>query len=344
MTATQEHHPRDPRTYAIDPSRAGLPGHPDWGRTEVVVWRVTPQMKADFEAKAEAEGYAKWKRNEWGCNLLAKELYGSTQPLASPQGATVARSVPAALTTGSSPDLWKPILPALEERVSGQNFQIWLSGVRFDSATSDRIVLQVPNAFFQDYLGEHYVEVIQEQLLAHYGRSFEVDLVVSQEPEAPIAAPTTTLLGAPPIELPPEPQTEEGLAALELSEALAIQAQREAESAEVRRLQSIVAQKDAFKLLEARRALDDKTRLVANARRRAQLTARALPALLRQPGNPRDHRLYHDREWREAAGDAAKRSAPLLGKASQSTFETEGPATRGDVRDAEKALKKPDSS
>jgi hypothetical protein len=58
---------------------------------------------------------------------------------------------------------------------------------------------------------------------------------------------------------------------------------------------------------------------------------------LRQPGNPQDQRQYHDKEWREAAGDAAKRSP--MGAASTSSFETSGGATRKDLKDAERALR-----
>lgn len=64
-----------------------------------------------------------------------------------------------------------------------------------------------------------------------------------------------------------------------------------------------------------------------------------LPDPLRQPGLPQDQRLYHEKEWREAAGEAAQRKDPLLGKASQSPWETEGGATRKDLRAAEKSPK-----
>lgn len=244
-----------------------------------------------------------------------------------------------------SANLWKPILPALENRVSGQNFEIWLSGVRFVSASADRIVLQVQNAFFQEYLGEHYKEVIEEELLKHYKRAYEVDLVIATpEPEEP----KPTQESAPPVVLPPEPQTLEDLAALELVEALAIQVEREVEDARIRQLPAFVDRKKAHQRAEAREALEDKQRAAANALRRAQLNARLLPAtavLLRQEGNPQDQRQYPERDWVKAAGPAAKRRDPLLGSASQSAFSTTGPATRQEVRDAEKSLKpKPDSS
>lgn len=99
--------------------------------------------------------------------------------------------------------------------------------------------------------------------------------------------------------------------------------------------------------LQKKKAQEDQAREAFRRRRRAQLVALLAPALLRQPGNPRDQHQHAEQLWREATGDKAKRShqgAPLLGSASQSAFSTTGPTTRADVRDAKKALKKPDDS
>ena len=79
----------------------------------------------------------------------------------------------------------------------------------------------------------------------------------------------------------------------------------------------------------------------ARARHREQRRALLLGAALllapqlRQEGNPQSHRQYHDHEWREAAGPAAKRRGSST-YASTSSFETEGGATRED----RKALKR----
>lgn len=99
---------------------------------------------------------------------------------------------------------------------------------------------------------------------------------------------------------------------------------------------------------EKKKAVEDRERAAYRRRRYNQLVALLSPALLRLPGNTRDQYQHAEQLWREATGDKAKRSyqgASLLGSASQSAFSTTGPATREDVRAAEKALKpKPDSS
>ena len=67
--------------------------------------------------------------------------------------------------------------------------------------------------------------------------------------------------------------------------------------------------------------------------------ATVLPALpLHQDGNPQHQKLYHEREWREATGDKAKRLGSSTSM-SQSAFETEGGATRKDLKEAERDLK-----
>ena len=61
-------------------------------------------------------------------------------------------------------DLWAPLVEPLKERVSEQNFETWLSSLRFVSSREPNLVLACPNTFFQEYLDEHYKEVIQEEL------------------------------------------------------------------------------------------------------------------------------------------------------------------------------------
>lgn len=88
------------------------------------------------------------------------------------------------LELDKGPDLWTPLAEPLKERVSEQNFEIWLSSVRFVSATEQKLVLACPNPFFQEYLTEHYTEVIQEELHkmgAAREVSFEVGIQAPKE-------------------------------------------------------------------------------------------------------------------------------------------------------------------
>ena len=97
--------------------------------------------------------------------ILAQEVVvESQQPHDTEPQPTQAKEESPPLELDKGPNLWAPLAEPLKERVSPQNFEIWLSSVRFLSADELRLVLQVPNSFFQEYLAEHYTEVIEEEL------------------------------------------------------------------------------------------------------------------------------------------------------------------------------------
>lgn len=68
---------------------------------------------------------------------------------------------PAELPT---PNLWTRIERPLKERVNEQNFEIWLSSCRASGDDGETLTLLVPNSHFEEYLGDHYTEVIEEAL------------------------------------------------------------------------------------------------------------------------------------------------------------------------------------
>jgi chromosomal replication initiator protein len=82
-------------------------------------------------------------------------------------------------------NLWTSLTAPLKQRVSEQNFEIWLSSVRFLAVDEQRLLLQVPNTFFQEYLAEHYIEVIQEELLQKHNQHLEIEFVIPGEVPEP---------------------------------------------------------------------------------------------------------------------------------------------------------------
>ncbi len=196
-------------------------------------------------------------------------------------------------------DLWSPLIPALKEQVSEQNFEIWLSAVRFVSADDQVLKLQVPNAFHQEYLGEHYLDLIKEQLQVQYRRIWEIEFTISRDAETlPTPEPAQEEI------LPPTP---EELAALELSENKALIEAQEAELVLIeRRHRGYDAQREAIRLAKLRHTIEEEERLASNAKQRTQLVASALPALvMRQPGNSQRHYTDHTRERNRKDGPSA---------------------------------------
>jgi DnaA N-terminal domain len=97
--------------------------------------------------------------------LEAKEVVAESQQLhdTAPQTTKAYEESPT-LELEKGPDLWAPIVEPLKERVTEQNFETWLSSLRFVSSIEPNLVLACPNTFFQEYLTKHYTEVIQEEL------------------------------------------------------------------------------------------------------------------------------------------------------------------------------------
>lgn len=251
------------------------------------------------------------------CVVSSEEMPKRTAP--TPERiATTLRVVSDPNRTAAS-DLWRVVAPSVKARVNGDqdNFEIWLSSVRFLGAEGDQLQLSAPNTFFVEYLTEHYAEVIQEELHAATGQHYEVKFIeapevpqeTTQEEESPIV-----------IEAPKsEPQTEDDLIALWLEEDKAIWVVRNEEDltlASAKHL-SFTAQSRMGKSIDARRAIEDKERAAKRSQARAALLARLSPALLHQPGPSHTHRQYEDR----------------------SAWGPEDGATRAKLKEAERACK-----
>ncbi len=94
------------------------------------------------------------------------------------------------------PNLWNRIEQRLRDRVNEQNYEIWLSSCRASGDDGETLTLLVPNAHFEEYLADHYTEVIQEVLYSVSPRKV-VFVARPQLPEPPKPPP------------PPKPKTPE---------------------------------------------------------------------------------------------------------------------------------------
>ena len=69
-------------------------------------------------------------------------------------------------------NLWEDVLSILKPEMNDESFDLWFRPITALSIEGSRLVLQVPNAFFADWLRDHYQTRI-ENLLKE--RSGEVD-------------------------------------------------------------------------------------------------------------------------------------------------------------------------
>ncbi len=85
--------------------------------------------------------------------------------------------------------LWKTVLDDLEQRLPSQTFHTWIRPIRPVRFDGSRLVVEVPNRFFADWLRENrYVEMIEAAVSARCGVAASVHCVVAKR-QRPFRAP-----------------------------------------------------------------------------------------------------------------------------------------------------------
>ena len=86
----------------------------------------------------------------------------------------------------------------LKDRLGEQNFQTWIKPTKLISLEGERIVLEVPNNFFRDWLKDHYLEIMETAGSRLVGRQLQVTFTISHHPYQPEIEP-----GVPPAQQQP---------------------------------------------------------------------------------------------------------------------------------------------
>jgi len=102
--------------------------------------------------------------------------------------------------------LWDDVLSVLKPQMNNESFDLWFRPIKALSMEGNRLVLQVPNAFFADWLRDHYQTTIENLLKEHSGDtvnlSFSVlrplDEIVNPNSSAPAFVPRVVAAPAPP--------------------------------------------------------------------------------------------------------------------------------------------------
>ncbi len=76
---------------------------------------------------------------------------------------------------------WNKAVKIIKEKITKQNFDTWINPVQLQSVEEGRIVLNVPNRFFRDWLQEHYLSLIRESLLSETGIIYNIDFIIKNE-------------------------------------------------------------------------------------------------------------------------------------------------------------------
>ena len=100
-------------------------------------------------------------------------------------------------------DSWKKSLTWIREKLSGQVFDTWFAPISTASFQDDKVVLEVPNSFFKEWITNNYIELIKEAVFIESGKRLAVDIAVGEsddDTQLPEQLPVSTI--------PPRPVSE----------------------------------------------------------------------------------------------------------------------------------------
>jgi chromosomal replication initiator protein len=80
--------------------------------------------------------------------------------------------------------IWSKISELLQGRINEQSFQTWLKPVQPKSMTDGRLLLQVPNSFFADWIEQHYLPIVEEAAKEVTGSPLRISFCIAPEEES----------------------------------------------------------------------------------------------------------------------------------------------------------------
>ncbi|NIO06211.1 MAG: chromosomal replication initiator protein DnaA [Proteobacteria bacterium] len=79
--------------------------------------------------------------------------------------------------------MWQKVLQSLREKVNPQSFETWIKPIKPLSIDNNEIQIQVPNRFFQDWIQDNYLSLIQTCLLEECEQHLTVSFVINPPTE-----------------------------------------------------------------------------------------------------------------------------------------------------------------
>lgn len=82
------------------------------------------------------------------------------------------------MTYKNEKEFWEAVLNRIKRSLNPQSFKSWILPIKFLSREGRRVYLEVPNAFFKNWISERYFSVINEALTEVCGEQPEIEFVV----------------------------------------------------------------------------------------------------------------------------------------------------------------------
>ena len=77
--------------------------------------------------------------------------------------------------------LWNQVLDRLKERISHNSFETWIKPIVPKKGKDDRLILEVPNNFFLDWIKENYWEILSDAVSDVFGDQILLTLKIRKE-------------------------------------------------------------------------------------------------------------------------------------------------------------------
>jgi chromosomal replication initiator protein len=82
------------------------------------------------------------------------------------------------------PTLWDNLLEAMRRRIGKQDVEVWLKAVVPVHLDADTLVLEVPNRYYAEWIGENYADPLRAEARTQLGRTTELRFTWRDEPTA----------------------------------------------------------------------------------------------------------------------------------------------------------------
>jgi chromosomal replication initiator protein len=93
-------------------------------------------------------------------------------------------------------DFWPQVLETIKGQLNINSFETWIKPIHCQSIDEKKIILEVPNNFFRDWVAEHYIQTIKGALYELTGKDYTISLQVKKvKPPHLKEAPVTDASG-----------------------------------------------------------------------------------------------------------------------------------------------------
>jgi chromosomal replication initiator protein len=93
------------------------------------------------------------------------------------------------MSAGTPAALWQGVLEYLKAQVPSEAFETWLAPTKGVELQNDLLLVEVPNSFFLDWLGQYYVSAIDDAGQNVLGGGYRIAFRTGNGPAQPVTAP-----------------------------------------------------------------------------------------------------------------------------------------------------------